>query len=46
MSHSAFPLSTKTELACHTEKRASEMWLGGLTPIKWVTVFGSTVLSA
>jgi len=26
--------------------RALEMWLGWLTPIKWATVFGSTVLSA
>jgi hypothetical protein len=31
---------------CHVETRAFQYWLDILTPLKWVTVGGSTILSA
>jgi hypothetical protein len=38
-------LFCKREWQCHIEWQALEMWLGFLTPLKWMTVGGGTVLS-
>lgn len=31
---------------CRVERRALEMWLGRLTPLRWATISGSVILSA
>lgn len=46
MTGSSAPLSEKRERDCQVERRALEMWLAWLTPIRWLTVSGITILSA
>lgn len=46
MTNSSFPLSKRRELDCQIERHALEMWLSCLTPIRWLTTIGTTVLSA
>ncbi|MGD0939333.1 MAG: hypothetical protein ABR905_06430 [Terracidiphilus sp.] len=46
MSGPSTPLSEKRERDCKVERRALEMWLALLTPVRWLTVSGITILSA
>jgi hypothetical protein len=39
-------LIIKREIDCKIQRRALDMWLGMLTPVRWLTVIGATVLSA
>ena len=38
-------LFSQRERQCRVERRAYEIWLGRLTPLKWVTTGGGTLLS-
>jgi hypothetical protein len=46
MNNQAGELLAKRELECRIERRAFEMWLGFLTPLKWGVIIGTVVLSA
>jgi len=46
MTGSSAPLSAIRERDCKVERRALEMWLALLTPVRWLTVSGITILSA
>jgi hypothetical protein len=46
MSNALQALSIQRESDCYIARRALEMWLSFLTPVRWLTVIGSTVLSA
>ena len=39
-------LIIKREIDCKIQRLALDMWLGILTPVRWLTVIGATVLSA
>jgi hypothetical protein len=46
MSTPDLQFSMKREVDCRVLRRALEMWLGRLTPMRWFTVSGTTILSA
>lgn len=46
MSTPDLQFSIKREVDCRVLKRALEMWLSRLTPMRWFTVSGTTILSA
>jgi hypothetical protein len=46
MSTPDLQFSIKREVDCRVLRRALEMWLGRLTPMRWFTVSGTTILSA
>jgi hypothetical protein len=39
-------LASQRESDCYVARRALEMWLSRLTPVRWLTVIGTTLLSA